>query len=108
IVILLYDYMLTIDQEIRYVWNSRLSVAKVFFYLNRFTMLGFALMSINELEDDIFSAASLCQFYGNASRCYQCSSFSALRVYATSDRSWTLAALTLTIGLVPFFTNVVR
>lgn len=45
IVLVFYDYMLTLSDEIRYVWKSKLSVATVIFYTNRYLIVGMALVN---------------------------------------------------------------
>ncbi|KAL4259459.1 hypothetical protein AB1N83_008601 [Pleurotus pulmonarius] len=36
LVLFVYDYLLTFDHETAYVWNRKISIAAVLFYLNRY------------------------------------------------------------------------
>ena len=44
--LLLYDYLLTFQLELRYVWTKKLNTVKLLFILNRYTILVFQLVLI--------------------------------------------------------------
>ena len=50
IALLFYDYLLTFEQEVRYVWRHKFSGATVVFFVNRYCMLAYTVIfSVNSL-----------------------------------------------------------
>lgn len=43
-VLVLYDYLLTVSDEIQYVWMNKTSTATVIYYLNRYIIIFMALV----------------------------------------------------------------
>ncbi|KAH9829871.1 uncharacterized protein C8Q71DRAFT_887717 [Rhodofomes roseus] len=111
--LLIYDCLLTIGSEVRFIWGSKTRAAPVFF-LNRVTMVGLAVtgilgmlswpsteMSTHSCEgilitNEIFITASYIIW----------SWVSAIRVKALSQ-SRALACVTLLLGLMPIVSNMV-
>ncbi|KAI0777519.1 hypothetical protein BD413DRAFT_181425 [Trametes elegans] len=44
----LWDYFVTLDREVEYIWKKRLSAASILFILNRYVNLGVSILEVIE------------------------------------------------------------
>ncbi|KAI0653570.1 hypothetical protein C8Q70DRAFT_1163726 [Cubamyces menziesii] len=88
---LLYDYLLTLDMEVKFFWRQPLSAASVLFYLNRYLTLTVYILVAIEFSQVLPQAW-----------------FSFLRVYAISNRNMTLAVTVFLLGMAPFGFNMIQ
>ncbi|KAI9067899.1 hypothetical protein FKP32DRAFT_1600818 [Trametes sanguinea] len=119
-----YEYVLTIDQEVRLIWMRKKTGASVLFLLIRYHALAvqvfmnaasYAAVSnehLSEVADrDI---GQICSVYIKVQSGVDCAQFltwavfSSLRVLAVSDWNWLLASLVFILSSTPFVINVVR
>ncbi|PCH35245.1 hypothetical protein WOLCODRAFT_79680, partial [Wolfiporia cocos MD-104 SS10] len=84
-----YDYFLTLDREIHFIWKTKISFSIVLFYCYRYAALSNLIFEL--LERDIWRRSILLNFCNVV--------FAALRVYAVSDRKRWLAIAVLLTGL---------
>ncbi|KAI1794903.1 hypothetical protein LXA43DRAFT_1091493 [Ganoderma leucocontextum] len=84
-----YDYLLTVRQESRLFWKRRVNAASILFFANRYLSLFY-----------------YAQYYVDTGMRYlqylPWAAFSALRVYALSQRSWFLSAFTFIWAVLAF------
>ncbi|KAI0646125.1 hypothetical protein C8Q79DRAFT_648169 [Trametes meyenii] len=100
----LWDYLITLDCEIRYVWGKRLSAASFLFIVNRYANL---LISILELiEQAPFQTKYSCPPVVRSLQSllifgmFIFALFATLRVYAIWSRDWRPALPVLLLALV--------
>ncbi|EED84214.1 predicted protein [Postia placenta Mad-698-R] len=111
--LVLYEYIITLSQEVSAMWQGKLTSATMIFFMNRYTTLAWGISGILLLFNSIKQSGSnythLILFWGSLNMIWQgiWAAFSALRVYAVSDRNYLLALLALLLGLVPVGTNAV-
>lgn len=109
--LVLYEYIVTLSQEVSAMWQGKLTSATLIFFLNRYTTLAWGifgtLLLFNSIKQSASSYTHLIFFWGSLNMIWQgiWAAFSALRVYAVSDRNYLLALLALLLGLVPVGTN---
>ncbi|PCH38988.1 hypothetical protein WOLCODRAFT_84712 [Wolfiporia cocos MD-104 SS10] len=108
--LLLYDCVITIGQEINFMWSNERKGSALIFAANRCIVLGMAVSIILELPNipginvvivilfQVAYIASLAIW----------TVFSALRVYAICDRRRYLPVITTVMGLIPVGTELVR
>ncbi|PCH37202.1 hypothetical protein WOLCODRAFT_128223, partial [Wolfiporia cocos MD-104 SS10] len=108
--LLLYEYVITIEQEVNFIWSSKAKRSTVIFLVNRCVMLGMAISNIVSIINwstlasyegvivlqDVFYLTSLATW----------AAVSGLRTYVVCNRSWQMASLTLLFGLVPIASNI--
>ncbi|KZT70563.1 hypothetical protein DAEQUDRAFT_173328 [Daedalea quercina L-15889] len=110
IVVLVYDYFLTFDHEVGLFWlRPKLSSANIIFAFSRVATLGYVIMA--SLDNPRSWTLTSCKGVLLASDLLVLLSYviwavlSASRVYALTHRRWSLAALTLVLGIVPAVMN---
>ncbi|OCH94034.1 hypothetical protein OBBRIDRAFT_748553 [Obba rivulosa] len=105
-VIILYEYLSTFSAEVELIWRRGLAnFTAVLFLINRYNSL---LQSALILVPFHVSCKPLMIVIdvGNLISFFVWASFSALRVYSVDNRNILLATITLSLGIVPFGTNL--
>ncbi|KAI0725916.1 hypothetical protein C8Q72DRAFT_566109 [Fomitopsis betulina] len=105
--LLIYDWVITLGQEARYIWSSKFKGYTALFFLNRINMAGMIIGLLLGLTPWYTGEAAVLVLAS-----FQIMTFftwavvSSLRVYAISNRGFSLALVTLALGLVPVGTNL--
>lgn len=100
----IWDYFITLDQEIQYIWRRRLSAVTCLFLLNRYVNFLVAILEI--LEQASFQTQQSCGPYIRVLQSLLFftllidAAFPALRIYATWCRDWRPAIPILILSLV--------
>jgi len=110
----LYEYVLTLSNEVALFWNTKLSSASVLLFFHvRLILLAIAATTIagNYVPEAIVTLTG-CKSYNiwNATLTMlgytMIAVISAIRVFAVTGRNWPLSLLTLTLGLLPVVINI--
>lgn len=110
-VLVLYEYVLTLSQEIKCIWKGRPTSVTIVYLLNRYTIVAYSITSILQLVSHSWKSITSIE---DALVCWETLSmiwefvwavFGALRVYAVGGRNWPLAIVTLSLGLVSLVAN---
>lgn len=104
-----YEYMVTIDQEVSAVWKRPVSAASVLLVSIRWAMLLqalTALLSDGALRSESCRAEVILQLVAVLSLFLSTAVFSALRVYALWDKSIALACVVFLLQSSPFVVNM--
>ncbi|KAI0667148.1 hypothetical protein C8Q78DRAFT_982484 [Trametes maxima] len=105
--LILYEYCITLDSEIRLIWRRKITGASVIFFINRYLMVlreSITVASFWPISDPVrlgymdIVLALLPYFVWNV--------FSTLRVYAISGRNWLIAAFVAFFMLGPICANL--
>ncbi|KAI0675651.1 hypothetical protein C8Q78DRAFT_1005790 [Trametes maxima] len=103
--LLVYEYLLTLDQEIRLFWKRKFTTASALFFVIRYwTLINYDLVGASTL-------ARICALLIKAQagitifQYIPWAAFSALRVLALSGMRWTLAAIVFALGSGPAIVN---
>ncbi|KAM5541383.1 hypothetical protein V8D89_004937 [Ganoderma adspersum] len=110
-VVLIYEYFLTIDEEVKYFWKRKFTGASAVFFLNRYIPLtsnllaftGFAPMSnktCTKLARFAFGYGLLQYIFWAA--------FSGSRAFALTNRNWIISLLVCGLSLVPVVANLIN
>ncbi|KAH9829882.1 uncharacterized protein C8Q71DRAFT_788942 [Rhodofomes roseus] len=108
--LLVFDYVLTFEQEVNFIWSSTNYVYVLLFLANRLAMLGMTVGSVLNMLP-WYSILS-CTVVNWSLAGFQILTLllwaivSTLRVYAVSNRDWGFTILTLLLGLTPVATNI--
>ncbi|KAI0641614.1 hypothetical protein C8Q79DRAFT_918968 [Trametes meyenii] len=118
--LILYEYCITLDSEIRLIWRRKITGASVIFFINRYLMVvreSITVASFWPISDPVRVTGSLTGLF----RCnglgymdiilsllpyFVWNVFSTLRVYAISGRNWLIAAFVAFIMLGPICANL--
>ncbi|GJE86753.1 hypothetical protein PsYK624_028340 [Phanerochaete sordida] len=108
-VLFLWDYCLTIDREVQYIWNSKASPASALFLINRYANLLITIMELLE-QGSFQTAKQLWTVHPNsgvdaAGRVIN-RAFATLRIYAIWDCDWRPALPVGMLGLASFALNI--
>jgi len=101
----LYDYALTLEEEVEVIWRRRLTGPSVLFMLNRAFTLFYAVFTM--LRQQNWTTSSSCQAIAIPSGISQLllyitwACFSALRVYAVGAHHYLPAILVMGLSLMP-------
>ncbi|EPT04768.1 hypothetical protein FOMPIDRAFT_158377 [Fomitopsis schrenkii] len=110
VALLIYDWVITLGQETRYVWHSKFRGYTALFFLNRINMAGMIIGILLGLTP--WHTGESCESAVLVLASFQIMNFfiwaivSSLRVYAISNRGLGFALVTLALGLVPVGTNL--
>ncbi|KZT02865.1 uncharacterized protein LAESUDRAFT_729856 [Laetiporus sulphureus 93-53] len=119
--VLLYDYGLTFGQEVQHFWNGPPSKSAILFFSNRFALWCGAIAtgstwiffgyivhqrSVDSDMVEVCNVINIMAILLGSVPYIIWAAFSALRVYAVSERAWSWTALALGTSLVPFLANV--
>ncbi|KAH9925816.1 uncharacterized protein B0H18DRAFT_1008520 [Fomitopsis serialis] len=108
--LLVFDYALTFEQEVDYIWSSSNYGYVLVFFANRLAMLGMAVGSVLNMLP--WYSTMSCTAVNWSLAAFQILALflwaivSTLRVYAVSNRDWGFTILTLCLGLTPVVTNL--
>ncbi|KAH9938350.1 uncharacterized protein B0H18DRAFT_966783 [Fomitopsis serialis] len=101
-----YDYLLTLDREVRYIWGVRPSFGTILFYFYRYPALANTVLEVLTRIDAPWQTVKSCgimqrfQMGLDVIILVSTSIFAALRVFAIYNRNRWLCATVLLIGLV--------
>lgn len=110
VALLIYDWAITLGQELRYVWSSKFRGYTLLFILNRVNSLGMIVGILMGLTP--WYTGESCKAAVLVLASFQIMNFviwaivSSLRVYAISNRTVWVSLLTFLLALVPAATNV--
>lgn len=105
-VVIFYDFLLTLSQEVNLIWSTKPQGAALVFLCNRY--VAFIWSIFNVLVVFSWSSLTSCEVIDIADEALlltlyvSWAVFSSLRVYATSGRRWGWTILTGALALVPF------
>ncbi|KZT67927.1 hypothetical protein DAEQUDRAFT_728429 [Daedalea quercina L-15889] len=112
-VLIIYDYLITLDDEISLLWLAQKKRASTLLFAgSRFTLLVLALAYIACCWQTANKTVESCMAVAIATACVEALAFgiiasaSALRVGAISGGKWSLAAVAFVLGLVPAAMNI--
>ncbi|PCH37210.1 hypothetical protein WOLCODRAFT_167385, partial [Wolfiporia cocos MD-104 SS10] len=110
-VLILYDYILTFNQERMLMWGSKSRVITAIFLVNRCVMLSTCISLILNLPiwKDVVSEEVTYYLFEVAEILSPTlwAVFSAFRSYIVSNHCWPTTLLTLVLGLMPVFTTLI-
>ncbi|PCH40382.1 hypothetical protein WOLCODRAFT_67003, partial [Wolfiporia cocos MD-104 SS10] len=106
--LIIYDYVLTASQEVKYVWGNRVTLPAAVFYCNRYLVVAYGIIGICSILPWSNFAVRLPLISKRSCLTLVCrgvffASFSALRVYAVSGQN---IQLTLTVGILALVCTV--
>ncbi|KAI0326282.1 hypothetical protein GY45DRAFT_1329157 [Cubamyces sp. BRFM 1775] len=101
---LLYDYLLTLNMEVKLFWRQPLSAASILFYLNRYLTLTVYILVAIGMAPMVYEAVTAVGFL----QVFPQALFSLLRVYAISNRNTTLAVAVFLLAMAPFGFNMIQ
>ncbi|TBU24153.1 hypothetical protein BD311DRAFT_767086 [Dichomitus squalens] len=102
--LILYEYLITVGAEVELFWRKDITGASVLFFTNRYVVL---LYNLSLLRDIWPFTLHSCAQWANGTRaveilCYvPWGAFSALRVFALTDRNWLLGLTVLLLSVGP-------
>ncbi|OSD03775.1 hypothetical protein PYCCODRAFT_196323 [Trametes coccinea BRFM310] len=111
-ILIVYEYLLTIDMERRAIWSRKMSAPTVLFYVNRYTLLVFGLalvlwgLVVWDKDSPSCIAPAVMQTVASIvmEACYV--AFSALRIHAINNYRWFWTVLIILLGSIPFPINL--
>jgi len=109
-VIIFYDHLLYLDQEVSLFWRKKLFTSSVIFILNRYFLLVYGVICL--LQIPLWTTAMGCEatnlalYITNIILFVVTAMFSALRVYAISSGDKAIAFAVLIIGIIPAIINL--
>ncbi|KAI0351290.1 hypothetical protein OH77DRAFT_1429808 [Trametes cingulata] len=117
VVVLAYDYVITLDQEINLFWRRKLSGATALFlsirYLALLAYVFLGLVTYTSLSDELtcFVLGSCArvertQYYVQVAQFFVWAAFSGMRTLALTGRNWPLSALAFVLACGPFAVNL--
>ncbi|KAI0647124.1 hypothetical protein C8Q79DRAFT_1009264 [Trametes meyenii] len=130
--VILFDYVITFDNEVRFAWCRKYSWAKIIFLFNRYLSIASYFLSLGPLlpMSNLLRHVHprYCVVLGKIITLLVCSckvlnysmetvtvllygvwaAFSGLRVYAISGRNWIITAIVTLLALVPVGSNIKR
>ncbi|PCH37203.1 hypothetical protein WOLCODRAFT_109731, partial [Wolfiporia cocos MD-104 SS10] len=111
VALLIYDYWITISQEVEFIWTSKALGSVIIFFVNRFVMLGLAVSYIlntpawsSVVSEEVITILLDIFFVASA---VMWGVISGLRIYTILRRCWRLSSATALLGIVPAVTNIV-
>ncbi|KAI0819784.1 hypothetical protein BC628DRAFT_1423519 [Trametes gibbosa] len=110
-VLLLYEYVITLDQEIRLFWKRRARGASaLFFFIRYWTLINYDVLGLTTVfvkhSDSRWDGTAIAQFAFSALQYIPWGVLSALRVFALSGKHWLLSLVVLLLSLGPAAVNL--
>ncbi|KAH9848271.1 hypothetical protein C2E23DRAFT_465389 [Lenzites betulinus] len=110
-VLLLYEYAITLDQEVRLFWKPQARGASVlFFFIRYWTLVDYVVLGLPSvfahLSNSVCALFVKTQFAFTSLQYIPWGVLSALRVFALSGKNWVLSALVLLLSLGPAAVNL--
>lgn len=105
---ILYEYFITFDDEIRTVWKKPWTLASALLLSVRWNMFVSSILIF--VPEDNWASCSVSEYLSaglDLTSYIQTAVFSALRVYAISERNAPFFVSVLLLGVMPFATNLV-
>ncbi|KAI0765603.1 hypothetical protein BD413DRAFT_573984 [Trametes elegans] len=106
---LLYDYLLTLEQEVKLFWNRKFTGASALFFFTRYaTLIAYNILgciSFAHLFDPVCAVLTRAQAALTIFEFIPWAAFSALRVFALSGMHWPLAVVVFLLALIPAGVN---
>ncbi|KAH8083298.1 hypothetical protein BXZ70DRAFT_958347 [Cristinia sonorae] len=104
----IWDYIITLDNEVRYVWGRKPTIATILFLLNRYVVLACMLFQLIVLGGTEVSCNSIVRIVQTlvVISLFVLAAFFSLRIYATWGRDWRPAVPILLLALVSPVANV--
>ncbi|KAI0354663.1 hypothetical protein OH77DRAFT_1521558 [Trametes cingulata] len=100
-VLLVFEYLITLDREVELFWRRKFTGASVLFLLNRYLPLSVTILEACGCSVWIFAEQTLYLFQ------YPLwAALAALRAFALSGRNWCIAVLIFLLALVPLGINI--
>ncbi|KAH9946052.1 uncharacterized protein BXZ73DRAFT_72912 [Epithele typhae] len=109
-VLILFEYLVTFDREVRFAWGKKISWARTIFLLNRYLSIFEYLFLLGPLLP--LSTVSSCNVVTRTSEVLQIilyavwAAFAGIRIHAISARTWWITILVTGLALVPTGTNI--
>ncbi|KAM5541382.1 hypothetical protein V8D89_004936 [Ganoderma adspersum] len=106
--LIVYEYLITIGAEVELFWRRKVTGASVLFLANRYLVLFYNLSLLRDLWPFTISS---CGQWANGTRaveilCYvPWGAFSALRVFALTNRNWFVALIVFLLSMAPVGVN---
>ncbi|KAI0331607.1 hypothetical protein GY45DRAFT_1321921 [Cubamyces sp. BRFM 1775] len=98
-----YEYVITFEQEIRFIWSRRKTGASLLFLMIRYyalvTLVFIQAISYMPMSSPAQTAIQYAQYFGWAV-------FAGMRALAVSNMSWTLASIVFVLACGPFAVNM--
>ncbi|KAI0631633.1 hypothetical protein C8Q77DRAFT_1127983 [Trametes polyzona] len=108
--LLVYETLITLDQEVRLFWKAKLKTASALFFLIRYwTLLWYVVLgtfSLSHLSDKVCAISLKIQFADTAIQYIPWAALSALRVLALSGMHWMLSTLVFLLSIGPAAVNL--
>ncbi|KAJ8487771.1 hypothetical protein ONZ51_g3950 [Trametes cubensis] len=103
-----WEYLITLDREVRLVWRRKINSASVIFLLNRYIMLvQFAVqLPLSFLISDERYADFMRARFDRVAPYFVWAAFSSLRAYAMSNRTWPIAILVYLLSIATACYNI--
>ncbi|KAI0685094.1 hypothetical protein BC835DRAFT_1421587 [Cytidiella melzeri] len=101
-----YEWMVTLDQEVKYVWAQRWTLSTWIFAVNRYASLVYSILMLAPTPTFIRSVFLHLSQYTILLQFIVAASFSGLRVFALSSRNIWLFLVVFFLNMVPFATNM--
>ncbi|KAH9846946.1 hypothetical protein C2E23DRAFT_946664 [Lenzites betulinus] len=110
--LIFYDYAITLDREVTFVWGKRFTGATALFILNRYlSLLKYPIYIVNQLplSDKVVPSCTIVSIYSMVAQILPYivwAAFSALRVYAITGQNWKAALAVVLPGSLLFISNI--
>ncbi|TBU50856.1 hypothetical protein BD309DRAFT_944822 [Dichomitus squalens] len=113
-VVILYEYLITVDREVHFAWGRKLSWARCVFLLNRYLTILVYLVVLGPLLPTVNTFVNVfrsCVFLTRMMQALQVTlyivwaAFAGIRIYAISARNRVVSVIVVALALVPAVTN---
>ncbi|EJF58086.1 hypothetical protein DICSQDRAFT_29310, partial [Dichomitus squalens LYAD-421 SS1] len=104
----LYNWIITIDQEVEYFWKEKVTGAAILFYLNRYISLASFVISLVDWMPMTDKVRNLPLPPLSRKLTFTRLAFAGLRCFALTHGNWFLATLVFVLSLVPLGVNLVN
>ncbi|TBU42631.1 hypothetical protein BD309DRAFT_865942 [Dichomitus squalens] len=113
--LILHEYLITFDSEVRLMWRRKITGASIIFFLNRYIMLLSQLFILPTWApvSDLTISRCRCAALGwldvifNLAPYFVWNVFATLRVYALTGRDWRIPSIVALLMLGPIAANIV-
>ncbi|OSC99936.1 hypothetical protein PYCCODRAFT_1437914 [Trametes coccinea BRFM310] len=103
--LLIYDWVICLDQEISAIWSKPRTGASILYLFNRYSLLASYILNMSTIGRICVGVLWL-SIVLEFSFLLSPAVFSSLRVYALTEQNKALSGLTLALGMMPFIVNV--
>ncbi|KAG2143808.1 uncharacterized protein EDB93DRAFT_1251860 [Suillus bovinus] len=89
-IVLIYDYFLTLDDEIQYIWSAPWTIVKVMFLINRYgNLVGQTIIRLEEAGILTHNLQSFCQRFAISTTCFMLLSSESIHILVLM-RAWAI------------------